>query len=566
MMSGKSLQPEVMLTSRVTPHCVTLLAETQQNDKVQVVGNTTQLGMWNPGQGVSLCNFHPFWTAEMIMSRVAECSETVEFKFVILHEDGTVTWEHGRNRSIDVGNAPEVYFFNVPDGYSVSPVASLVSDPTVMVVWKVFCDHTLGNDDLVVVGSTTEMGNWQPSSGLYLSTSSSTFPMWSGAALMTYSQAASLAWKLVLLRRGVFSEWEVCHNRQLTVGGDKSQVLHVHASFERLGDVTAQDEQVWPPHELLQVSRNLRHSASEADCCMTPSTPCGSFLSDTASTVCMDDLSSLTTTSFGSSSGLWLQSGGSRIPKNGAACEDAYFNGAHSLGVADGVGSMQKFRRYGVDCAAYAEDLMTLAQHALQDDAGTMLAGEFAAQAMQTAESQASTYGATTATLLTLRENGVIGVANLGDSGFMVVRGLGATHCPSIVSKSREQQHHWNCPFQLMRLPPALAARLDPETRLDSAMDAESYEVNVEPGDLVLLYTDGLSDNLHEAEILELLQDQVGAEAQAVAAVLSKAAKQRSLDEHAVTPFSSCAQLQGVDWTMGGKEDDITVVAAWVRD
>lgn len=560
MMGGNSLQPEVMVTARVAPHCVTLLADTQQNDKVQVVGNTTHLGMWNPGQGVPLCNCHPFWIAEMIVNRGAEI---VEFKFVILHEDGTVTWERGPNRSIDVGNAPEVYFFNVPDGYSVSPSAPLVHDPTVMVVWKVFCDHTVCNDDLVVVGSTTEMGNWQPSSGLSLSTSSSTFPMWSGAALMTYSEAASLSWKLVILRGGVTSEWEVGQDRQFTLGGDRSQVLLVHASFERLGDVTAQDEQVWPPHEPLQGISDLRHSVLEADCCGSPSS---SFISDTASTVCMDDLSSLTTTSFGSSSGLWLESGGSKIPKSGAACEDAYFNGAHSLGVADGVGSMHKFRRYGVDCAAYAEDLMTLAQHALQDDAGTMLAGEFAAQAMHTAESQAATYGASTATLLTLRENGVIGVANLGDSGFMVVRGLGATHCPSIVSKSREQQHKWNCPFQLMRLPPALAARLDPEVRLDSAMDAESYEVNVEPGDLILLYTDGLSDNLHEAEILELLKDQVGATAQAVATVLSKAAKQRSLDEHAVTPFSTYAQLQGVDWTTGGKEDDITVVAAWVRD
>lgn len=376
---------------------------------------------------------------------------------------------------------------------------------------------------------------------------------------MTYPDAASFSWKLAILRRGETSEWEVCENRQLTMGGDRSQVLLVHTSFERLGDVTAQDEQVWPPHKPLQIVSDLRHSVLEADCCSTPS-------SDTASTGCIDDLASLTTSSWVSSSGLWLQSGGCKIPKDGAICEDAYFNGTHSLGVADGVGSMHKFRRYGVDCAAYAEDLMSLAQHALEDDAGIMLSSEFAAQAMHVAESKAVTYGASTATLLTMRENGMVGVANLGDSGFMVVRGLGATQCPSIVSKSREQQHSWNCPYQLMRLPVALAARLDPKVRLDSAMDAECYEVNVEPGDLLLLYTDGLSDNIDEAEILELLKGQVGATAQAVAAVLSNAAKLRSLDDEAVTPFSSSAQLQGVDWTTGGKDDDITVVAAWVQD
>jgi len=559
MLGRSSLEQQAMLTARVVTHCVTVLAETQQDDKVQIVGSTSQLGMWRPGSGIPLCNCHPFWTAEMIQSRGAKCSESLEFKFVILHEDGTVTWEQGPNRSIDAGKAPDVYFFNVPDGYSVSPSVPLVSDPTVMVVWTVLCDHTVLDDDLVVVGSTTEMGNWQPSAGLSLSTSSSTYPMWSGAALMTYPDAASFSWKLAILRRGETSEWEVCENRQLTMGGDRSQVLFVHTSFERLGGVRAQDVQVWPPHKPLQIVSDLTHSVLGADCCSTPS-------SDTASTGCNDDLASLTNTSWMSSSGLWLQSGGCKIPKDGASCDDAYFNGTHSLGVADGVGSMHKFRRYGVDCAAYAEDLMSLAQHALEDDAGIMLSSEFAAQAMHVAESKAVTYGASTATLLTMRENGMVGVANLGDSGFMIVRGLGATQCPSIVSKSREQQHSWNCPYQLMRLPVALAARLDPKVRLDSAMDAECYEVNVEPGDLLLLYTDGLSDNMDEAEILELLKGQVGATAQAVAAVLSNAAKLRSLDDQAVTPFSSSAQLQGVDWTTGGKDDDITVVAAWVQD
>lgn len=57
--------------------------------------------------------------------------------------------------------------------------------------------------------------------------------------------------------------------------------------------------------------------------------------------------------------------------------------------------------------------------------------------------------GSSTACIVTLhREERKIYSANLGDSGFMVIRD------GEIVHRSTEQQHYFNTPFQLAAAPP----------------------------------------------------------------------------------------------------------------
>jgi protein phosphatase PTC7 len=244
--------------------------------------------------------------------------------------------------------------------------------------------------------------------------------------------------------------------------------------------------------------------------------------------------------------------------------------------VADGVGSMAQFKRHGVDAAAYSADLMQIASEAtsLAETArGKASAASVAAAAVERAESQAVTYGASTITVLSLLE-GVAGVANMGDSGFMLMRQT--AEGMSTVLRSTEQQHSWNCPYQLMRLPPVLAKQAEKRgVRLDTAADSQIYEFPVLPGDLLLLFTDGLGDNLHEHEVLDICGraqpprigrgETVGLATQPgdLAQALATAARERSQDPAAWVPFSEASQRHGYDMT-GGKEDDITVVAAWV--
>jgi len=197
---------------------------------------------------------------------------------------------------------------------------------------------------------------------------------------------------------------------------------------------------------------------------------------------------------------------------------------------------------------------------------------ERAQNAMGAAEAQAQAFGASTALVLTL-EDVTLGVANLGDSGFALLRRSEFDGQWAIVERSTEQQHYWNCPYQLMRLPQSLMCRLRRNARVDTAADCKTYELIAQPGDLVLLYTDGFGDNLHEEEVLEVVNRAVGAEAgesprqcaspEEVARELAEAAEARSLDSTASVPFSEASRRQGNNYH-GGKPDDITVVAAWV--
>merc|ERR1719215_649699 len=111
--------------------------------------------------------------------------------------------------------------------------------------------------------------------------------------------------------------------------------------------------------------------------------------------------------------------------KKHGACEDAFFADEQALGVADGVGCMVQFASQGINAAAYAAELMEHASASASRGNGVMRAGfsvdERAAAALCEAEDQAEAYGASTIAVLVL-EGTTVGVANLGHSGFMLLR------------------------------------------------------------------------------------------------------------------------------------------------
>lgn len=272
-----------------------------------------------------------------------------------------------------------------------------------------------------------------------------------------------------------------------------------------------------------------------------------------------------------------LWAGAHMLKKKVGACEDAYFTDVRSLGVADGVGCMVQFASFGINAAAYAAELMEHACASLQPG-GVAAAGaqDFvdarAAAAVREAEGRAEAYGAATITVLALEGN-TAGVANLGDSGFMLLRK--GHRGMSVVKRSEEQQHSWNCPYQLTRLPPALISRF-PKVSFDTGADCEQYCFPVREGDLLLLFTDGLRDNLYEREILHIVDcalppvfgelvglPEVATPPENIARALALAAQERSLDPVAKVPFVDYSKRHGYQ-CMGGKQDDITVVAAWI--
>ena len=67
--------------------------ETQWGDFVVITGNTEQLGNWRPDRALRMTTdpgAYPVWHCEPLLRCVAD---EIEFKFVVVHEDGTFDWE-----------------------------------------------------------------------------------------------------------------------------------------------------------------------------------------------------------------------------------------------------------------------------------------------------------------------------------------------------------------------------------------------------------------------------------------------------------------------------------------
>jgi protein phosphatase PTC7 len=185
--------------------------------------------------------------------------------------------------------------------------------------------------------------------------------------------------------------------------------------------------------------------------------------------------------------------------------------------------------------------------------------------------------GSATAVGVSLENNGRGRAVNLGDSGLTILR-RGAA-----VFETVPQTHFFNCPYQLSKIP---ASMRSPELIMDTPDRAECLEFQLSPGDVVVLYTDGLSDNLPAAHIPLLsnaVLDMLGNEENASLSATERAAEHARLladvlvaaGRHAMcrtgretdwkTPFETESAKHGPPYR-GGKVDDISVLTAVVSE
>ncbi len=334
----------------------------------------------------------------------------------------------------------------------------------------------------------------------------------------------------------------------------------------------------------------------------TPHTPDSPMSVDSSS----DSLSGSSGSSGGSSPTLSPASAAVRFPTNAGACmiahpekaakggEDAVLLSSTGraplvLAVADGVGGWGDF---GVDAGLFSRALVGGAEHRLREMFGLPLPGS-TATATATARTQPSTEvgpsqlaalpldlmqfgfdhvrrenvrGSSTACIVVVQDN-VLHARNLGDSGFMVIRpspalGTEPTASLSVVLRSTEQQHQFNFPYQL-----ACA-----EGEAESPSQADAYSLNVQKGDIIVLGTDGLFDNLHDQTIVRLIRNELlkshsansaVPDTKQIAYVLGMEAHRVGKSPREPTPFADNARRHG-HYFAGGKLDDITVAVAVV--
>lgn len=279
------------------------------------------------------------------------------------------------------------------------------------------------------------------------------------------------------------------------------------------------------------------------------------------------------------------------------------------VGVADGVGS---WRQYGIDPRNYSQRLMNSASQFVHGEApqrtqhGTAVSKRPARPIDVLIHAWRSTQrekvvGSCTACVVSLdHELNQLTYANVGDSGLMVMRHIDGDVTGSVFRKgpgevndgstlrttflSQQQLRSFNLPYQLGF--DDQEEEVDPGQggRFETPMDANVTGYAVRPGDLVVVATDGLFDNVELDEILSLSVaweaewfggpnkgrrlDQPGAEAQAMedlARRLCFRARELSLDQTRDSPFAILAKENDIMWG-GGMPDDCTVLTLRVTE
>lgn len=221
-----------------------------------------------------------------------------------------------------------------------------------------------------------------------------------------------------------------------------------------------------------------------------------------------------------------------------------YPTGQAILAVADGVGSSVASRSVAGKLLGYIESSRDKNPKDIISDAHTQLKAE-----------SCRYRGGATVCMVTIDSSGLLEWANLGDSAFEVIRNN------EVVYKAEKKTNHFNGPYYLSQ-----------DDCSGKAEQSASGKYQLKKGDIVVMGTDGLFDNLDDQKIISEIQSCTFA--QTIANNLVKQAFEISQRKDVETPFqlSISPAIEANDIFAirykdhkGGKPDDITVVVAVIK-
>ena len=220
--------------------------------------------------------------------------------------------------------------------------------------------------------------------------------------------------------------------------------------------------------------------------------------------------------------------------------EDAVFVKGRTFGVFDGVSGAKKLDGIPLYSKTLANEMKRLIpsdKTALSTPDLTRLLSQCAETANQIAT------GASTAVVASIGDDGFLRAVNVGDSTCIVIRN------GKVVAKTREISHYFECPYQLSVDSP------------DKPKDGTKLNVELMPGDIVFMASDGVFDNLSEIEVADMVVKEK--QLSQMAKRVSDMSRKVSQDRNAKTPYGRLAQKYGdPDYQsgLGGKLDDVSCV------
>lgn len=249
------------------------------------------------------------------------------------------------------------------------------------------------------------------------------------------------------------------------------------------------------------------------------------------------------------------------------------------FGVADGVSEWVTF---GLDTSRYPNELMKNCIEVLKEFETTeQEVTDLLERVVLEASHKVTSYGSSTL-LLAICRNSLLYTYCLGDSSFIVLRKREESNNLVTVYRSLEQQHSFNCPYQLSNLPkPHLYDELiskgfgslvtllkrSSKSMNDSPFDAVNEMIPIKIGDIIIAGSDGLFDNLYDQDIVKTAEHNMKLFSnnsdlcENLAKTLAEKAVHKAWDHNYKSPFSRNAAKAGKKY-VGGKLDDTTVIVA----
>jgi len=272
--------------------------------------------------------------------------------------------------------------------------------------------------------------------------------------------------------------------------------------------------------------------------------------------------------------------------------EDAVVLSPLFLGLADGVGG---WADSGVNSGDYSRGLMKNAGIKAKEIINTITAptnnnnnsyknsSNIVEDILDYAQHKTETLGSSTAIMVALSPihgKPHFHVGNVGDSFALILRPHPDSRAYLPVLKTSEQSHFFNCPFQLSQIPSPSSSSSRGPSICDRANAGQYLLSEAMAGDLIILGSDGLLDNLFLTNIVGICQNaltsaglhkeqdfqnatQIEETLSLIASRLARSAQQASKRTDVVSPFALEAKLNGYEY-LGGKPDDISVVAGFV--